>query len=292
VEPEGVTDLSSGFLTREVKSGIFMLTNGNYQSLFVTTGAGVVLIDAPEPLVRYIEPAIADVTDEPLATLVYSHGHSDHIGGAHLVARPGLEIIAEERVAAFIRQKHDGHRLNPTRTFQEEMTLRKGTRTICLKRDEFHSPEGDLIIYLPDEKVMMAVDFIAPGWVPLLDFDITANMFVYLGAFDRILAYDFDAFISGHTAEIGRRKDIEITKKYAFDVYETVKRVHGEINVGELLAQNRDNEQAGIKALIDQVTATAAAELKSRWLNGPMKGVDIWTESHCRAMLLYVRWSD
>jgi hypothetical protein len=114
----------------------------------------------------------------------------------------------------------------------------------------------------------------------------------FLGAFDRILAYDFDAFISGHTAEIGRRKDIEITKKYAFDVYETVKRVHSEINVAELLARNRDNEQAGIKALIDKVTATAAADVKSRWLNGPMKGVDIWTESHCRAMLLYVRWSD
>lgn len=83
-----------------------------------------------------------------------------------------------------------------------------------------------------------------------------------------------------------------MTKKYAFGVYETVKRIHGQINVAELLAQNRDNEQAGIKALIEVVTAKAAADVKGRWLNGPMKGVDLWTESHCRAMLLYVRWSD
>jgi len=62
VESESVTDLSAGFLTREVAPGIFMLTNGNYQSLFLTTGEGVVLIDAPEPLVKFIAPAISDVT--------------------------------------------------------------------------------------------------------------------------------------------------------------------------------------------------------------------------------------
>ncbi len=292
LEPEGVTELSAGFLTREVAPGIFMLTNGNYQSLFITTGEGVVLIDAPEPLVQFIEPAITDVTDEKLSTLIYSHGHSDHIGGAFLLARPGFEIIAEERVAKFINQKHDGRRLSPTRTFTEQLLFQKGNRSISLKRDEFHSPEGDLIIHFPKEKVMMAVDFIAPGWVPLLDFDITGNMFVYLNAFDRILAYDFEAFISGHTADIAHRKDIELTKKYAFDVYETVKRIHGQINVAELLAKERDNEQAGIKLLIEQVTAAATADVKSRWLNGAMKGVDLWTESHCRAMLLYVRWSD
>jgi len=292
LESESVTDLSAGFLTREVAPGIFMLTNGNYQSLFLTTGEGVVLIDAPEPLVKFIAPAISDVTDEPISTLIYSHGHSDHIGGSFLLARPGLEIIAEERVAKFINQKHDGRRLSPTRKFTEQLLFQKGTRTMSLKRDEFHSPEGDLIIHFPKEKVMMAVDFIAPGWVPLLDFDITGNMFVYLNAFDRILAYDFDAFISGHTADIAHRKDIELTKKYAFDVYETVKRIHGQINVAELLAKQRDNEQAGIKMLIGEVTAAATAEVQSRWLNGPMKGVDLWTESHCRAMLLYVRWSD
>ena len=292
VEPEGVTDLSRGFLTREAAPGVFMLTNGNYQSLFMTTGEGVVLIDAPEPLVQYIGPAVSDVTDEPIRTLIYSHGHSDHIGGAHLLARSGLEIIAEKRVAKFVTDKHDGRRLPPTRTFTDETTLKIGSRTISLKRDEFRSPEGDLIIYLSNEKVIMAVDMIAPGWIPLLDFDITGNMFAYLGAFDRVLAYDFNVFISGHTADLAHRNDVEITKKYALDVYETVKRIHGEINVAELLAEERDNEQAGIKHLIEMVTAKATEDVKSRWLHGPMKGVDLWTESHCRAMMLYVRWSD
>jgi hypothetical protein len=117
-------------------------------------------------------------------------------------------------------------------------------------------------------------------------------MFAYLKAFNRVLAYDFESFISGHTGEIARRRDVELTKQYAFDVYETVKRIHGSINVAELLAQNRDNEQAGIKQLIEEVVAKSAEDIKGRWLDGPMKGVELWAESHCRAMVLYVRWSD
>jgi glyoxylase-like metal-dependent hydrolase (beta-lactamase superfamily II) len=287
-----VTDLSRGFLTREVTPGTFMLTNGNYQSLFLTTGKGVILVDAPEPLIEYLEPAVTDVTDEPITTLIYSHGHSDHIGGSHLLSRPGLEIIAEDRVAKFINRKSDGHRLSPTTTFTEKTTIRKGSKTIELTRDDFHSPEGDLIVYLPDEKVLAAIDILAPGWVPLLDFDITGNMFSYLGAFDRLLGYDFNAFITGHTADIARRKDVEITKTYAFDVYDTVKRIHNEIDFAALLAQERDNEQAGIRLLIEEVATRAYDEVKTRWLDGPMKGVDLWSESHCRAMVLYIRWSD
>lgn len=49
VEPEGMTDLSR-----------------DYQSLLITTGGDVVLVDAPEPLVQDIEPAASDVTDEPI----------------------------------------------------------------------------------------------------------------------------------------------------------------------------------------------------------------------------------
>lgn len=92
VEPDNITDLSDGYLIREIKDGVYMLTNGNYQSVFMTTGKGVVLIDAPEPLIKFIVQAVAEVTDEPITTLIYSHGHSDHIGGAYLLSSLQLEI--------------------------------------------------------------------------------------------------------------------------------------------------------------------------------------------------------
>ena len=49
------TGLSRGFLTGEPSPEAFLLTSGNYQNLFVRTGEGLVLADAPEPLVPCIE---------------------------------------------------------------------------------------------------------------------------------------------------------------------------------------------------------------------------------------------
>jgi glyoxylase-like metal-dependent hydrolase (beta-lactamase superfamily II) len=274
VQPEEVTDLSAGFLTREMTPGVFMITNGNYQTIFFTTGEGVVLLDAPEPLVDHIRTAIADVTDEPIRTLIYSHGHSDHIGGSYLLA-DGVEIIAEAGTARFLAEKADPARPAPTVVYEGALSLTRGTRRIELFRDGFHSADGDTVLFLPDEKVMVAIDLLARGWVPLLDFDITENMFAYLGAFDRFLEYDFEHFLSGHTADVARRSDVELTRRYVLDVYATVKRLHDEINTPELLAEHRDSEQAGIKFIIEEVTRRAAAELAERWADGPMKGVEL-----------------
>lgn len=291
VQPDDVTDLSAGFLTREMTPGVFMVSNGNYQTLFMTTGEGVVLLDAPLPLLDHLEQAIADVTDEPLHTLIYSHGHSDHIGGAYRLA-DGVQIVAERGTAGFLQEKQDPARPVPTVTYDGSTTLNIGSREIVLFRDGFHSADGDTVLYLPKEKILVAIDLLAHGWVPLLAFDLTENVYSYMNAFDRFLDYDFDQFLSGHTAEVATRADVELTRSYVLDVYATVKRLHDEINTPELLAQHRDSEQAGIKFVIDEVVRRATQELTSRWLDGPMKGVELWTESHARAMVLYVRWTD
>ncbi len=292
VQPAEVTDLSAGFLTREMTPGVFMVTNGNYQTLFLTTGEGVVLLDAPLPLIEHLETAISDVTDEPLTTLIYSHGHSDHIGGAHLLANDGVEIIAEKGTAHFLAEKADPARPLPTTVFDGEMTLTKGSREIRLIRDDFHTAGGDTVVYLPNEKVLVAIDLLARGWVPLLDFDLTENVYSYMNAFERFLGYDFDHFLSGHTADVADRSDVELTQRYVLDVYQTVKRLHDEISTPELLEEHRDSEQAGIKFVIEEVVRRATEELVERWADGTMKGVDLWTESHARAMTLYVRWTD
>jgi glyoxylase-like metal-dependent hydrolase (beta-lactamase superfamily II) len=292
IQPAGTTDLSAGFLTRELTDGVFLVSNGNYQTIFMTTGEGVVLYDAPTPLVEFLPTAIADVTDEQITTLIYSHGHTDHIGGAGQIVRPGMEIVAERGTARFLEVKNDPARPQATIVYDEQTVLTRGNRTIELFRDSFHSADGDTVLFLRKEKVMVAIDLMAAGWVPLLDFDISENLFGYIGSFDRFLAYDFDFFISGHTADAATRQDVEITRDYVFDVYETVKRVHDEVNREDVLAEDRDNEQLEIKHIIEEATRRATAEIHQRWLDGPMKAVDLWAESHARAMVLYVRWTD
>jgi len=48
--------------------------------------------------------------------------------------------------------------------------------------------------------------------------------------FDELLAYDFDTFVGGHLTSTGTRQDVEITKEFTLDVYNTVRRVHNKLN--------------------------------------------------------------
>jgi len=105
-------DPAKGYLTTEVKPGVYVVTDGIWQSAFVTTGQGVIVFDVPESYGAKLPEAIAAVTDEPVRMLVYSHAHKDHIGGSGVFAdAPGLKIVALESVHSFLDEKQDPNRL-------------------------------------------------------------------------------------------------------------------------------------------------------------------------------------
>jgi glyoxylase-like metal-dependent hydrolase (beta-lactamase superfamily II) len=153
-------DPQKGYLTKELKPGVFMITDGGYQALFAVGADGVVLFDAPPSFARHMVAAVGEVTSEPIAKLVYSHGHVDHIGGAGLIRQhnPKVEIIAEQGVARFLHEQGDPSRPVPTRVFTSRETLTCGSVIAELEVGYWHSPPGDLFIHMPQEKILMAVD--------------------------------------------------------------------------------------------------------------------------------------
>lgn len=291
-------DPKKGYAIQKMKPGIYVLTDGVWQSVVVVTNEGVVLVDAPESLGPNIQKAVAEVTNQPIVTLIYTHAHIDHIGGSeHLKNIPNLEIIALEGVADFLREKNDPKRLLPTKTFAGAYVLRKGDKQIDLSNPlNFHSDEGDLFVSIAKDKFLMVIDVLAPGYVPFKNLDISSNVHEYLKVFDQILAYDFDVFVGGHLTSIGDRNDVLESKAYVMDVYETVKRVHAKTNLMEVMSGTAskigwDNKFLLFKVFLDKVIDDSTVEIESRWI-GRLAGVDVWGKSHASTMLLYVRWDD
>jgi len=288
-------DPQKGYTVREIKPRIFVVTDGGYQALFVATGAGVVLFDAPPSCGAHIMQAVADVTAEPVVKLVYSHGHVDHISGAGIILQqnPAIEIIAEEGVARFLLDQNDPHRPMPTRVFTKHERLTFGSMIADLRVGHWHSPPGDLFIHLPEEKVLMAVDTMSSGSVPFMGLDLTMNMHAYLKVFDQMLSYDFDFLVPGHHSNPSTRDDVRLVGEYVCDVYETIKRIHDgdHTSLRSRAAQKygRDNSYAIARTIIDAEVAEAAKEVKDRWVT-KLVGVDIWAESHCRTALVYFEW--
>ncbi len=61
---------------------------------------------------RYLQ-AIASVTDKPVTHVIYSHEHTDHIGGAHLFPATAT-FIAQRDTATILARRHDPRRPVPT----------------------------------------------------------------------------------------------------------------------------------------------------------------------------------
>jgi glyoxylase-like metal-dependent hydrolase (beta-lactamase superfamily II) len=291
-------DPQKGYLVKELKPNVYMITDGGYQSLFVTTGSGVILLDAPPSFGSKIVGAVGEITKEPIKELVYSHSHLDHISGVIAVMKdvPGLRIVAEEGVATFLSAKNDPRRPRPTETFKDHYVLRLGSTTVELKKGHWHSNEGDLFIYMPSAKVLMAVDTMPPGSAPFMDFDLTADFHEYLKIFDQLLAYDFDVLVGGHLSFPGTRRDVLVTKEYTTDVYETIKRIHDSTDQMKVVARaagkyGTDNKMALFRSLLDPMVQQCAKEIVGRW-SDKLASVDVYAASHCHTALIYARWDD
>jgi glyoxylase-like metal-dependent hydrolase (beta-lactamase superfamily II) len=290
-------DYSKGYLVKEIKPDVYIITDGAYQSMFVTTGKGVILFDAPPSFGQHIIKAVAEVTKEPIRKLIYSHAHVDHTASAEFLKDiPNLEIIAEKEVADMLQEMKDPRRLIPTKTFINQTKIEFGTAEIELKKAGFHSNEGDLYIYLPKQKVLMAIDTLAPGYVPFMNFDLTVNMHEYLKMFDQLLAYDFDVLVAGHLTSLGTRQDVVDNKNYALDVYQTVKRIHNSADQNKMAMDTiqkygADNKFLIFNNILEPLIEQSYQEIKGRWID-KLAGVDVYGRSHVRTMLIYVRWDD
>jgi glyoxylase-like metal-dependent hydrolase (beta-lactamase superfamily II) len=290
-------DPKLGYGVKSVGGGVYVISDRGWQSAFLVTNDGVIVFDAPESYGKGIPTAIASVTDKPVKILVYSHEHKDHIGGsAAFKDIEGLRIVAAEGVAEFLKEQNDPNRLIPNEVFGVKKTLSLGGKTVELTRHSYHSPEGDLFIYIPQAKFMMAVDCVTPGYAPFEGFDITENFGEYMKVFDQLLAYDFDTFVGGHLTDIGNRQDVEITKEFTMDVYQTVKRIHNTLDQKAVVAEaakmvGTDNEFLLFKVVLDTVANQADKELQARWINR-LAGVDVWMDSQVRTAMQYVRWDD
>ena len=290
-------DPKLGYAVHSVGGGVYVISDNGWQSAFLVTDEGVIVFDAPASFGKSIPSAIANVTDKPIKMLVYSHEHKDHIGGSAAFKNiKGLQIVALDTVGDFLKEMKDPNRLLPNVTFKTEKTLTLGGQTVELTRHDYHSNEGDLFIYIPKAKFLMAVDCVTPGYAPFQGFDITTNFHEYLKVFDQLLAYNFDIFVGGHLTSIGTKEDVEMTKEFTMDVYNTVKRAHNNTDQAAVTGEaaktiGTDNEFLLFKVLLDKATNDSVKELQPRWINR-LAGVDVWLPSHVRTALIYVRWDD
>jgi hypothetical protein len=107
----------------------------------------------------------------------------------------------------------------PTDTFTQNYTLQVSNQTLLLNYHGNNHEEGNIFIYAPQQKTLMLVDVIFPGWVPFVYLALAEDVYGYVQARDITLNnYDFDNLVAGHLTRLGTREDVQIQREFMADV--------------------------------------------------------------------------
>jgi glyoxylase-like metal-dependent hydrolase (beta-lactamase superfamily II) len=285
-------DQEKGFVVEEIGRGLYHLNDGVYQMMFLTTGEGVIVVDAPPNTGEKILTAIASVTDEPITHVIYSHTHNDHIAAAGLYPK-GVEIIAHEEVAAHLAGRNDPNRPAPTRTFSDTLRLEVGNQTLELAYKGVNHAPGNIFIYAPEQKVLMLVDIVFPGWTPFRYLALAEDVDGFLAAHDQILEYDFDHFIGGHVNRSGTRADVETQKAYFQDIVAAAGKANGAMDFGAAYGEaaergGANNIWAIFSIALGNLEQQCADEVTAKW-GDKLGGVDVFTVTHCAEIASHQR---
>ena len=279
-------DPEKGYAVIEIADGLYWVTTGNYEAMFLTTGEGVIAVDAPPTIGDNYLKAISEVTNETVTHLIYSHIHKDHIGAANLFP-DNITIIASEQTKDHLLMKNDSTRPIPTLTFEDTLILSKGNQTLRLHQlGDFHS-KGDIVVYAPNQKVIMATDMFHPKAGPFKSF-ATPDINVLLAVHDRILGlFDFDLILTGHEPILGTPEDVKINKQFMMSVLDNSIRALEQVNATEIMSQY-DEPGEGFVAYNDVLANFCTDETLAQW-ETRLSNLDTYMKDNCEAMISYAR---
>jgi len=280
---------SKGYYVGSYGGGAYWVTDGLWNSMFVVSDKGVIVIDAPRSYADKLPDAIREVTDKPVKYFIYSHHHVDHTGGSGVfgddVIRVGHELTAEE-----LRRKNDPNRPVPTITFSDTHTVKLGNQQVELTYPGLQHSPGNVFIYLPKQKVLMLVDVLYPGWVPFEGFAIAASIPGFFQAFDQAKEYDFKYFQGGHVGRPGTRQDFETAHEYIIDIQNNTAKAL-QITQQPLSLTGKDNPTkepyVPLNTYMEAVSEVCAQITLEKWRNR-LKAADLYTKGHCWATAISI----
>lgn len=208
---------------RQVAPGVYLVpgdtgrgSEGRANAGFIVTSEGVVAIDAqasPVDAERMLA-AIRKVTTQPVRWVILTHHHPDHHFGTIVFKRQGAKVMAHPDTHTLSAEGGEDAALadwsrvvgvqnllgfeyanTPDRPVTTADTLRLGGMTIVAAHlGPAHTP-GDLVVWLPERKVLFAGDLLIEDGVSMM---VDGNSRAMLAAMDSLQRYDAAVVVPGH----------------------------------------------------------------------------------------------
>ena len=229
---------------------------------------GVVVVDSgnDEATARLALEKIAETTGKPVRHLVITHAHGDHANGAAVFAAAGAEIVCHENGAAAItsvlrRPGAATTKASPgVLAISDRLAFFGGSRRAAVYYLGPGHTTGDLIVLLPEDRILFAGDLVVNGRLPYLQ-SPDADPQGWEQILVRLTALDVEKVFPGH-GKVGTRQSIADSLAYLRKVNELAKlfiqtRVPDELY--DMKLREPDNRIANVSVSPDHVANVRAA---------------------------------
>ena len=224
------------------QSGLGSSANQNFISNagFIVTAQGVVVIDAlgSPQLAQRLIAEVRKVTAQPITHVIVTHYHADHIYGLQAFKALGARVVAHRAARSYLNSDTARLRLEASR---QELAPWVNAQTRLVEADEWldgdqemivggvrllikhvgpsHTPE-DLVVYLPQEKLLFAGDLVFRARIPFVG---QADSRQWIKALDALLVFDTVAIVPGHgPVSTAAREDMQLTRDYLIHLRTTM----------------------------------------------------------------------
>jgi cyclase len=205
-------------MVHQLKPDVYWVEGGGGNSGVIVGDKGVIVVDAKTTPAggKELLDDIAKITPKPVTAVILTHSDGDHVNG--LASFPaGITIIAHENnkkeqeaaLAAGGRGAPPADHL-PTQVVSKNKENLKidGVKVEVLHWAPAHT-SGDLVVYLPGEKIVFTGDIIATQRPdPLIHLEKNGSSEGWITTTKGIAALDADLFVPGH-GDVQMKADVE-----------------------------------------------------------------------------------
>lgn len=201
---------------KQLKPDVYWTQGGAGGNTGIIVGKdGVIVIDAKTTPASAKEmlAEIAKITPKPVTTVIVTHSDGDHVNG--LAAFPaGLTIISQENckkemeASASSRNPAPQDRL-PTKTVanKESVTI-NGVKLTLLHYAPAHT-SGDLMVYLPEQKIVFTGDIIATNQpYTLIHAEKNGSSEGWIQTVKGLVGLNADTYVPGH-GDLQMKADVQ-----------------------------------------------------------------------------------
>lgn len=280
------------YFVQRLSARAYFFGGGFYTTTFYVGDEGVLVLDPPENQGEHLVQAIAEVTDQPVRAIVYSHDHADH-----MISAP--DVIAAANAAGV-----DDVRILGSAATDAKMKLVKSelppiTETLEWPRDSFkfedltvelhgferaaHTDDAAALL-LVEEKVAHLPDLINGDQPPFRNFAESENYVYYRSNVNEVGALDWIHLVGGH-GNVASKDDIKFYNQFLDDLEAAVGGAMASTQFGDVVdATGHNNHAALMVPWLEAVCTTATDALRPKY--GQFYGFEITVPANSEMVAL------